>query len=141
MKRAHEACCRIHACFLSGSGYLVLEQEQTLTGKVREQLRLFYHMQSSRIRTANTRRFVVYQPAGVSSMVEPQGLRKGLTLIHVFCIASGAMISSGLFILPGMAHAMAGPGVIWSYLLAGILATAGALSIAELATAMPKPGG
>lgn len=74
-------------------------------------------------------------------MVEPQGLRKGLTLIHVFCIASGAMISSGLFILPGMAHAMAGPGVIWSYLLAGILATAGALSIAELATAMPKPGG
>ncbi|MFO7905082.1 MAG: amino acid permease [Pirellulaceae bacterium] len=74
-------------------------------------------------------------------MGETKGLRKGLTLIHVFSIASGAMISSGLFILPGMAHAMAGPGVIWSYLLAGILATAGALSIAELATAMPKPGG
>ena len=65
-------------------------------------------------------------------------LRKGLGLVHVFAIASGAMISSGLFILPGMAHAMAGPGVIWSYLLAGILATAGALSIAELATAIRK---
>ncbi|NQU76954.1 MAG: amino acid permease [Planctomycetes bacterium] len=51
------------------------------------------------------------------------------------------MISSGLFILPGLAHAMAGPAVIWSYLLAGILATAGALSIAELATAMPRAGG
>jgi len=74
-------------------------------------------------------------------MGETKTLRKDLTLIHVFAIASGAMVSSGLFILPGMAHAMAGPGVIWSYLLAGILATAGALSIAELATAMPKPGG
>jgi len=68
-------------------------------------------------------------------------LKKGLGLVHVFAIASGAMISSGLFILPGMAHALAGPGVIWSYVLAGILATAGALSIAELTTAMPKAGG
>ncbi|MFP4215546.1 MAG: amino acid permease [Phycisphaerae bacterium] len=68
-------------------------------------------------------------------------LRKGLSTIHVFAIASGAMISSGLFILPGMAHAMAGPGAIWSYLLAGMLATTGALSIAELTTAMPKAGG
>lgn len=68
-------------------------------------------------------------------------LRKGLGLIHVWAIASGAMISSGLFILPGMAHALAGPGVIWSYLLAGVLATAGALSTAELTTAMPKAGG
>ncbi len=68
-------------------------------------------------------------------------LHKGLGLGHVFCIASGAMISSGLFVLPGMAHAIAGPGVIWSYLLAGVLATAGALSIAELTTAMPKAGG
>ena len=68
-------------------------------------------------------------------------LQKRLKVHHVFCIAAGAMMSSGLFVLPGMAHEMAGPGVIWSYLLAGILATAGALSLAELATAMPKAGG
>lgn len=67
-------------------------------------------------------------------------LHKGLGLVHVFTIASGAMIGSGLFILPGMAHAMAGPGVIGSYVLAGLLATTGALSLAELATAMPKAG-
>lgn len=73
--------------------------------------------------------------------LEEEKLKKGLSLRHVFCIASGAMISSGLFVLPGMAHAIAGPGVIWSYLLAGLLATAGALSIAELTTAMPKAGG
>lgn len=67
-------------------------------------------------------------------------LEKGLGLAHVFTIAAGAMIGSGLFILPGMAHAMAGPGVIWSYVLAGLLATTGALSMAELVTAMPKAG-
>lgn len=67
-------------------------------------------------------------------------LSKGLGLAHVFTIASGAMIGSGLFILPGIAHAMAGPGVIWSYVLAGFLATTGALSMAELITAMPKAG-
>lgn len=68
-------------------------------------------------------------------------LKKGLGLIHVFCIASGAMISSGLFILPGLAHAQAGPAVVVSYFLAGLLASIGVLSIAELATAMPKAGG
>ncbi|HOZ45587.1 MAG TPA: amino acid permease [Candidatus Hydrogenedentes bacterium] len=67
-------------------------------------------------------------------------LKKGLGLIHVFCIASGAMISSGIFVLPGLAYDMTGPAVIVSYLLAGILAATGLLSTAELATAMPKAG-
>ncbi|MGA1867385.1 MAG: amino acid permease [bacterium] len=68
-------------------------------------------------------------------------LKKELTLIDVFCIATGAMISSGLFILPGLAHAKAGPAVVFSYFLAGILAMNGMLSQAELVSAMPKTGG
>lgn len=68
-------------------------------------------------------------------------LKKELGLIDVFSIATGGMISSGLFILPGLAHARAGPGVIVSYFLAGLLAAIGVLCIAELATAMPKAGG
>ncbi len=68
-------------------------------------------------------------------------MSKSLSLPHVFCIAAGAMISSGIFILPGLAHAKAGPAVIFSYFFAGLLATAGILSIAELTTAMPKAGG
>ena len=67
-------------------------------------------------------------------------LKKGLRLGHVFCIASGAMISSGLFVLPGMAYGRAGPAIVASYLLAGLLAATGLLSTAELATAMPKAG-
>jgi amino acid transporter/mannitol/fructose-specific phosphotransferase system IIA component (Ntr-type) len=68
-------------------------------------------------------------------------LKKELSLLNVFCIASGAMISSGLFILPGLAHSRAGPAVVLSYLIAGLLAMTGMLSQAELVSAMPKAGG
>ena len=68
-------------------------------------------------------------------------LKQDLNLLDVFCIASGAMISSGLFILPGLAYARAGPAVIVSYLLAGLLSLPGMLSIAEMTTAMPRAGG
>ncbi|MFC1508345.1 amino acid permease [Candidatus Omnitrophota bacterium] len=68
-------------------------------------------------------------------------LKKELTLLDVYCIATGAMISSGLFILPGIAHAQAGPAVIFSYFFAGLLAMTGMLSQAELVSAMPKAGG
>lgn len=68
-------------------------------------------------------------------------LRRELGLLNVFCIATGAMVSSGIFILPGLAHARAGPSVVLSYLLAGCLAGIGMLNAAELATAMPKAGG
>ena len=64
-----------------------------------------------------------------------------LGLFDVFCTATGAMISSGLFILPGLAHAAAGPAVVLSYLLAGLLAVTGMLSQSELVSAMPKAGG
>lgn len=68
-------------------------------------------------------------------------LKKTLNLIDVFCLASGSMISSGIFILPGIAHSKAGPALFISYFLAGILAMTGAISLSELATAMPKAGG
>ncbi|TET06336.1 MAG: amino acid permease [Candidatus Atribacteria bacterium] len=68
-------------------------------------------------------------------------LKKELGLLSLFCIASGAMISSGLFILPGIVFASAGPSVIISYLLASFLMIPAMFSKAELATAMPKAGG
>ncbi|MFH1477028.1 MAG: amino acid permease [Verrucomicrobiota bacterium] len=67
-------------------------------------------------------------------------LKKSLGLLDVFCIAAGAMISSGIFVLPGLAYAKAGPAVVIAYLLAGMLAATGLLSTAELTTAMPKAG-
>mgnify|MGYP006278487799 FL=1 len=71
---------------------------------------------------------------------QESSLSKGLGLPSVFCIASGAMISSGLFVLPGIAFGKAGPSTIIAYLIAGLLSLPGMLSIAEMATAMPKAG-
>lgn len=68
-------------------------------------------------------------------------LKKPLGVLGVFCIAAGAMISSGLFVLPGLVFKQAGPAMILSYLFAGVLMIPSVLSQAELTTAMPKAGG
>lgn len=68
-------------------------------------------------------------------------LTRQLGGIDVFCIAAGAMISSGLFILPGLVYAKVGPAVILAYILAGIVVLPALFAKAELATAMPKAGG
>lgn len=68
-------------------------------------------------------------------------MKRELGLAGVFAVAAGAMISSGLFVLPGIAFAKAGPAMILSYLFASLLMVPSLLSKAELATAMPKAGG
>ncbi|HMB92838.1 MAG TPA: amino acid permease, partial [Rhodothermales bacterium] len=68
-------------------------------------------------------------------------LQKNLTLFDVYAISTGAMFSSGFFLLPGLATAMAGPSAVLAYLLAGILILPAMFSKAELSTAMPKAGG
>ncbi len=70
-----------------------------------------------------------------------KGLKKTLGFWDVLAVAVGAMISSGLFVLPGLAYAQTGPSVILSYLLAGFACIPTLFSMAELATAMPKAGG
>ncbi len=68
-------------------------------------------------------------------------LKKNMGLLDVFSVAAGAMISSGLFVLPAIAFRQAGPSIIASYILASILILPSVLTKAELATAMPKAGG
>ena len=68
-------------------------------------------------------------------------LNKELGLVDVFALSTGAMISSGFFLLPGLASQYTGPSVFISYLLAAILILPAMFSIAELATAIPRSGG
>jgi amino acid transporter/mannitol/fructose-specific phosphotransferase system IIA component (Ntr-type) len=68
-------------------------------------------------------------------------LERKLGFLDVFCIASGAMISSGLFVLPGLAYKNAGPAMVLSYALAAVMAIPAAMAQAELASAMPRSGG
>jgi len=68
-------------------------------------------------------------------------LERDLGLPSVLAISIGAMIGSGIFILPALALEIAGPAVILAYLLAGLLVVPAALSKSEMATAMPEAGG
>ena len=68
-------------------------------------------------------------------------LERDLGLLSVLAISIGAMIGSGIFILPALALKIAGPAVILAYLLAGLLVVPAALSKSEMATAMPEAGG
>lgn len=68
-------------------------------------------------------------------------LERDLNLTSVLAISIGAMIGSGIFILPALAIEEAGPSVIIAYALAGLLVVPAALSKSEMATAMPEAGG
>ncbi len=75
------------------------------------------------------------------ALLEFDRLKKELGLFDVYVIGTGAMISAGFFLLPGIAAGYAGPGVLLAYLLSGVLLIPALLSMAELATAMPRAGG
>ena len=68
-------------------------------------------------------------------------LKKELGLFDVFAVSTGAMFSSGFFLLPGLAFAKAGPAVVLAYLFAGVLILPAMFSKAELSTALPRAGG
>ena len=73
--------------------------------------------------------------------MKKQKLKKELGLFDVYAIATGATLSSGFFLLPGLAAVGVGSGLPLAYLLAGLLIVPGLVSMAELATAMPRAGG
>ena len=78
---------------------------------------------------------------GSRSDTDSPELSRDLGFYSVFSTATGTMIGAGIFVLPGVAAAGAGPGAALSFLFAGIIAAMAGLSVSELATAMPKAGG
>ncbi|MDH3206659.1 MAG: amino acid permease [Gemmatimonadota bacterium] len=75
------------------------------------------------------------------TLPKPVKLQKQLGLWDVYALATGATLSSGFFLLPGLAAAGAGSAMPVSYLLAALILLPGLLSSVELTTAMPKAGG
>ena len=68
-------------------------------------------------------------------------LERDLGLYATVMISMGAMIGSGIFVLPALGLTKAGPAVVVAYILAGLVVLPAALSKAEMATAMPESGG
>lgn len=68
-------------------------------------------------------------------------LRRELGLLDAVGIGVGAIVGAGIFVVIGVAAGIAGPAILVGLLIAGIAASANALSSAQLAAVYPVAGG
>jgi len=68
-------------------------------------------------------------------------LKRTLNLFDATSIGIGAIIGAGIFVVLGIAIGYAGPAVIVSMMIAGVVASFTAFSFAEVGSAIPKEGG
>ena len=68
-------------------------------------------------------------------------MKRELGIFSVVAISLGAMIGSGIFVLPGLATKIAGPAAPLAYFIAGLIVVPAAFAKSEMATAMPEAGG
>lgn len=59
---------------------------------------------------------------------------------HLVALGIGAIVGTGIYTLIGVGANLAGPGVLVSFLVAGIVCACAALAYAEMATLMPAAG-
>jgi APA family basic amino acid/polyamine antiporter len=69
------------------------------------------------------------------------GLKRTLNLLDATSVGIGAIIGAGIFVVLGIAIGYAGPAIIISIIIAGVVASFTAFSFAELGSAIPKEGG
>ncbi|MET9350717.1 amino acid permease [Streptomyces termitum] len=75
-----------------------------------------------------------------SPLTEPEPLAHGLKQRHLTMLGLGGVIGAGLFVGSGAGIAVAGPGIVVSYLLAGGLAMLVMRMLGEMSAAMPASG-
>ncbi|MGK5631775.1 amino acid permease [Streptomyces sp. URMC 123] len=79
------------------------------------------------------------EPAGITG-TEPEPLSHGLKQRHMTMLGLGGVIGAGLFVGSGAGIAVAGPGIVLSYLIAGALAMLVMRMLGEMSSAMPASG-
>ncbi|PJJ01953.1 amino acid/polyamine/organocation transporter (APC superfamily) [Streptomyces sp. 2333.5] len=80
----------------------------------------------------------VTSPGAVAGEKEP--LSAGLKQRHLTMLGLGGVIGAGLFVGSGAGIAVAGPGIVLSYLIAGALAMLVMRMLGEMSAAMPASG-
>ncbi|CAM5326915.1 amino acid transporter [Streptomyces spiroverticillatus] len=83
----------------------------------------------------------VQQPQEPQHLKEPkEPLSAGLKQRHLTMLGLGGVIGAGLFVGSGAGIAVAGPGIVLSYLIAGAIAMLVMRMLGELSAAMPASG-
>ena len=73
-------------------------------------------------------------------MPEHQRLHQSLSWPHLIALGVGAIVGTGILTLTGVGAAKAGPAVILSFAIAGLICAFAALAYAEMATMYPASG-
>src|SRR3954465_9456966 len=67
-------------------------------------------------------------------------LKPTLSWLHLVGLGVGGIVGTGIYTLTGVGAGLAGPGVILSFVIAGIVCACAALAYAEMSTMMPVAG-
>src|SRR5205807_6217160 len=73
-------------------------------------------------------------------MPEEHRLKKTLSWPHLVALGVGAIVGTGILTLIGVGAGKAGPAVILSFAIAGVICACAALAYAEVATMIPASG-
>jgi APA family basic amino acid/polyamine antiporter len=76
----------------------------------------------------------------ILAVAHKQGLRRSLGPVQLTLLGVGAVIGAGIFVLTSEAAQKAGPGMILSFILAGLVCAVAALCYSELASMVPVAG-
>ena len=79
----------------------------------------------------------------IDAMLAPHdgpALKKTLGWPHLMALGVGAIVGTGILTLIGVGAGLAGPAVMISFALAGLVCACAALAYAELSTMMPAAG-
>src|SRR5438552_4202398 len=69
-----------------------------------------------------------------------RSLKKPLTALDLTVLGVGAIIGAGIFVYAGLGAQIAGPHIIWSFVLVGFICALAGLAYAEMAAAIPTSG-
>ena len=71
---------------------------------------------------------------------EENRLHRSLSWAHLIFLGVGAIVGTGILVLIGTAAGKAGPAMMLSFVIAGVICAAAALAYAEVATMIPASG-
>ncbi len=80
------------------------------------------------------------KPMDLDSIAVEHRLKRTLSWWHLIALGVGAIIGTGIYTLIGVGAGMAGPAVIISFAVAGVVCACTALAYAEVATLIPASG-
>ena len=75
-----------------------------------------------------------------TSRHEHRALKPTLGWPHLIGLGVGGIVGTGIYTLTGVGAGLAGPAVILSFVIAGLVCACAALAYTEMATMMPMAG-